>query len=160
MANKPYGPELILDLYDCSTDKFTRAGLKEYFEEVLKLVGLKLCVVHFWDDIGLPPAQHQTHEKTKGTSAIAFLIESNCTVHTLDLVGEVYVNLFSCVEIDTDKAADFTKKFFGAEKMDKTVIQRGEETKCDPDEGPDPVGCGNAPTKKQRGEKLYNKDKD
>lgn len=119
-----YGKELIIDLHDCNRGKFTRENLKKYFKELCKLIDMKRCKLVFWDDEGLPEEEKQTLPHTKGTSAVQFILTSNVTVHCLDLLGNVYVNIFSCKDFDTIKAAEFTKKYFGGEIVKHHEITR------------------------------------
>jgi len=82
------------------------------------------CDLHFWDDVGVPEEERQTDPKTKGTSAVQFILTSNITVHTLDALGAVYVNLFSCKEFCEGPAAAFTEKWFGGRIVRQTTMER------------------------------------
>ena len=81
--------------------------------------------VYFWDDYRVPVNERQMNPKTKGTTAIQFILTSNITIHTLDILGEVYVNLFSCKDYDIKSAQDFTLRFFGAKRHKTSVVKRG-----------------------------------
>ena len=95
-----YGHELILDLHGCNPETFTRDHLDRYFTELCELIDMEKCQVHFWDDVDVPPEERQTSPLTKGTSAVCFILTSAIVVHTLDDLGAVYVNIFSCKEFD------------------------------------------------------------
>lgn len=120
----PYGYELILDLKNCNVEAFSRHSIDKYFDELCDLIDMKKCEVYFWDDVGVAPEEQQTDPKTKGTSAVCFILTSTIVIHTLDLLKSAYVNIFSCKEFDEDQAAEFTKGWFGASTFGKTVIQR------------------------------------
>ena len=124
MVSEPYGKELILDLHECDSSKFTRESIKRYFIDLCELIDMEVCDLHFWDDEGVPEVEKQTDPKTTGTSAIQFILTSNITIHTLDLMNTVYVNLFSCKDFDADAAADFTKAWFDGEIVSRTDIDR------------------------------------
>ncbi len=115
--NIKYGKELIIDLEFCNPELFNRRDIERYFIELCELINMTRCDLHFWDDLDVPEDQKQTSPKTKGTSAIQFIITSNITIHTLDLLKQVYVNIFSCKEFDEYIAADFTERFFQGEYM-------------------------------------------
>lgn len=119
-----YGKELILDLHGCDVSKFTRRGIQRYFTELCDLIDMERCDLHFWDDVGVPDDEKQTDPKTKGTSAVQFILTSTIVIHTLDLMKTVYVNIFSCKEFDTDVAAQFTAKWFGSKDWTKQVVTR------------------------------------
>src|SRR5580765_2698090 len=111
---EPYGLELILDLHGCDSRRFSRSGLEQFCAELCALIDMERCDLHFWDDVGVPESEQQTHPKTKGTSAVQFILTSTIVIHTLDLMKTAYVNIFSCKDFDTDKAAKFTANWFGS----------------------------------------------
>ncbi len=80
--------------------------------------------LHFWDDVGVPEDERQTDPKTKGTSAVQFILTSTIVIHTLDLMNAVYVNIFSCKDFDVYKAATFTAKWFISTKWKAEIVIR------------------------------------
>ena len=123
-SKKPYGYELIMDLHGCDASKFNRTSLDNYFEEVCKAVDMKRCELYFWDDVGLPPEKRQTLPHTKGTSAVQFILTSTIVVHTLDILGTVYVNIFTCKPFERKVAEELTKEWFGANGCRTHFIER------------------------------------
>ena len=119
-----YGKELILDLHDCDKRRFTRREIEQFCKELCVLIDMEQCDLHFWDDVGVPEEEQQTHPKTKGTSAVQFILTSTIVIHTLDLIKAAYVNIFSCKEFDTDDAAKFTAKWFGSTDWTSHVVVR------------------------------------
>ena len=124
MSKPAYGKELILDLHACDVARFTRKAIERYCGELCELIDMERCDLHFWDDVGVPEDEHQTHPKTKGTSAVQFILTSTIAIHTLDLMKAAYVNIFSCKEFDTDEAAEFTAKWFGSTDWTANVVIR------------------------------------
>ncbi len=125
-----YGKELILDLYGCNPKKFNRSDLDKFFAELCELIDMQKCERYFWDDLGVSESERQTSPHTKGTSAVQFILTSNITIHTLDLVGEVYINVFSCKDFDALVAIDFISKWFEAMDWDEETIIRGKRTEA------------------------------
>jgi len=125
-----YGFELLMDLHDCDTALFNRVHIDNFFSELCELIDMTKCEVYFWDDLGVPKNEQQTLPHTKGTSAVCFILTSTIVVHTLDLLGVVYVNIFSCKQFDAGVAASFTANWFRAESHRKTLVERtlGEGT--------------------------------
>jgi len=119
-----YGQELILDLHRCDVARFTRKAIEKYCMEVCELIDMERCDLHFWDDVGVPCDEKQTDPKTKGTSAVQFILTSTIVIHTLDVMKTVYVNIFSCKEFDTDEAAEFTANWFDSSDWTKQVVTR------------------------------------
>ena len=123
-AATPYGYELILDLLGCNPATFTRTHLDQYFTRLCALIDMEKCEIHYWDDVGISLEERQTSPQTKGTSAVCFILTSTIVVHTLDLLGAVYVNIFSCKAFDSEVATEFTKEWFEAGSCKPTLIDR------------------------------------
>ena len=119
-----YGFELVLDLHGCEVKLFNRDDIDKFFTDLCDLIGMEKCEVHFWDDVGVPKEEQQTLPHTKGTSAVCFILTSTIVIHTLDILGAVYVNIFSCKPFDPDVAAEFTSERFKALSCNKTFIER------------------------------------
>ncbi|MBI1956849.1 MAG: S-adenosylmethionine decarboxylase [Candidatus Niyogibacteria bacterium] len=122
--HKNYGKELLLDLHNCNPKKFTRKTIGRYFKELCGLIDMERHDMHWWDDVGLPKAKRQTLPHLKGTSAIQFITTSNVTIHTLDILKNVYLNIFSCKEFDARVAAEFSRKFFEGKIVNLKVTDR------------------------------------
>jgi S-adenosylmethionine/arginine decarboxylase-like enzyme len=120
----PYGFELIMDLHDCDALTFNRSSLRKYFIKVCKAIDMKRCELYFWDDVGVPAKEKQNLPHTKGTSAVQFILTSNITIHTLDLLKAAYINIFSCKQFDRAVAEKITKEWFGAKKCRTIFIER------------------------------------
>lgn len=122
---KHYGMELILDLKNCDPSTFNRVTIKKYFDELCELIEMEQCELHFWDDVGVPENEKQTNPKTKGTSAIQFIMTSNVTIHTLDILKTVYINIFSCKDFNIRLATNFSVKTFNGKVKRELSIERG-----------------------------------
>ena len=119
-----YGKELILDIHQCDSQTFTRESIEDYFKELCDLIDMERCELYWWDDHGVPIEEQQTEPHTKGTSAVQFIITSNITIHTLDLLKNVYLNIFSCKDFDHKIVTEFSKKWFGGVIVNRHIIDR------------------------------------
>ncbi len=116
--NKNYGQELIMDLHGCDVKTFSQENLEKYFVEICNKIDMKRHGEPvFWED-------HSEIPHLKGISAIQFIETSNIVVHTLNILGAVYINLFSCKQFDQEKAKIFSKNFFKAEEVVMRNIDR------------------------------------
>ena len=125
-----FGQELILDLYSCDVGKFNRKSIKQWLDELCRLINIKQEDLHFWDYEGASEEEipyDQPH--LVGISAVQFITTSDIVIHTIDLLKECYINIFSCKEFDGKQAADFTGKWFGATSYDSTIVVRGRSSK-------------------------------
>jgi S-adenosylmethionine/arginine decarboxylase-like enzyme len=121
---KTYGKELILDLKDCDPRTFNRVSISEFFDQLCELIDMNKGDLYFWDDVGVPEDECQTDPHTKGTSAVQFILTSSIVIHTLDILGTVYLNLFSCKDFDAYEAEDFTRAWFDGEVVKRTEVDR------------------------------------
>lgn len=124
MVKDGYGKELILDLHNCNPDKFTRESIGQYFIDICELIDMQRADLHWWDDLDLPEDERETEPHLKGTSAIQFIKTSNITIHTLDILKNVYLNIFSCKDFDPQVAKDFSEKWFEGQAVTHQVIIR------------------------------------
>ncbi len=121
---KTYGKELILDLKECDPTTFNRESITKFFDRLCDLIDMDKGDLYFWDDVGVPIEECQTDPNTKGTSAIQFILTSSIVLHTLDLLGTVYLNLFSCKDFDDAEAAEFVRSWFDGVINHATIVER------------------------------------
>ena len=119
-----YGKELIIDLHNCDPSTFNRKSIKQFFIELCDLIGMKRSKLSWWDDHGVSEEEQQTEPHLKGTTAIQFITTSNIVIHTLDLLGAVYINIFSCNEFDAKIAKNFTAEWFKGKIVSSHEIER------------------------------------
>ena len=120
-----YGMELIIDLKGCDANLFNRTDIEEYFKQICDLISMKRQRLFFWDYEGDEKEKAEAPDHLCGTSAVQFIKTSNITLHALDRLGEVYINIFSCKDFDTIKALSFTVEFFKAAKELHSTLDRG-----------------------------------
>lgn len=119
-TNDEFGLELVLDLYNCDLGKISDGEhIKKYIVELCdNVIDMKRY--------GNPLVEHFGHDNpiTSGYSMVQ-LIETSCiSGHFSEYKKSVYINIFSCKWFDADKAAEFTKNWFGASEIKKTVLPR------------------------------------
>jgi S-adenosylmethionine/arginine decarboxylase-like enzyme len=119
-----YGKEVILDCYWCDPGRFNRRDIRICMDQLVKRLKMKKGPLHFWDDVGVRKRDRQTKLETTGTSAIQFILTSNITLHCLDKLSRVYVNIFSCKDFDEGCARAFISDFFKAHSIRIHVIYR------------------------------------
>lgn len=122
---KNYGKELILDLHECDPSTFNRKSIEDFFKVLCDKIDMQRCELFWWDDFGLPPEERQTEPHLKGTSAVQFIMTSNITIHTLDIMKRVYLNIFSCKDFEPSVVEFWAMNWFKCEKlMQKVVVDR------------------------------------
>ncbi len=121
---KCYGIELMLDLHDCRELPVDRPRLDYFFKELCTILQMQMGDSYFWDYAGFPKEYAGAPPKIKGTSAIQFISSSNITVHTLDDLKQVYINIFTCEDCDMNAAMDYCALFFAGRIVRHTVLDR------------------------------------
>lgn len=119
-----YGKELILDIHNCDPKTFNRKYLKEFFKELCKAIDMNRAKLVWWDDHGVAEEEQQTLPHLKGTSAVQFIMTSSIVIHTLDLLGSVYINIFSCKDFDSELTKTFCEDWFKGKVVNLHEINR------------------------------------
>jgi len=119
-TDEQYGMELILDLYGCDLGKISDGDhIGKYLVELCdNVIDMKRYgeskVVHFGLESPI----------TAGYSMLQ-LIETSCVSgHFSEYKKSAYINIFSCKWFDMEKAAEFTKDWFGAKDINRRLLDR------------------------------------
>ncbi len=119
-----YGIELILDLHECST-RFSRETITDFMWRITakEMLDMERADLHFWDysnwDEKMAAPDHLA-----GTSAVQFITTSNITIHTLDKLKVVYLNIFTCSDLNRKKVQDFCRKYWQGRIVTTQLIER------------------------------------
>jgi len=116
---KIFGQELILDLYDCNPKVIrSKNKLKEYVDKLCRLMRMKKFGKTIVLKFGFGA------DFTAGYSLTQFIETGLISGHFSELWNTAHINIFSCKKFNSDKAAIFSKRFFGAKLMKKRVLIR------------------------------------
>lgn len=119
--DKPFGYELIIDLYGCSIEKcFDQSGAHQFIIDLIDLLGMEMAAPPVVYTIDL---DSEWPDKA-GITAFGFLITSSIVIHTLPN-GYVALNVFSCKEFDADHCKQFILDYFEAKSHDWQFFKRG-----------------------------------
>ena len=119
-----YGKELIMDLHDCNSDLFTRKNIRNYLKRICNIIDMERCNLHWWDDLYTPEEEKETEPHLVGTSVIQFIKTSNITIHALDILKKVYINVFSCKDFDENIVIKFSEKWFEGKVVRQKIVWR------------------------------------
>ncbi len=117
-----YGKELILDLHNCNTP-FTRNTIERFMKTLCSLINMKRADLYFWDYED-EEEKEAAPDHLAGTSAVQFITTSNVTIHTLDKLKAVYLNIFTCAELNSNKVAQFCASFWKGEVVSINFLER------------------------------------
>jgi S-adenosylmethionine/arginine decarboxylase-like enzyme len=109
-----------IDLFECNPETLrNKEKIEKYIVELCELIDMKRfgepVIVRFGKD-----------PRVQGYSAVQ-LIETSCiSGHFAEDSNSVYIDIFSCKFYDSEKAIEFTKKFFEGKREKSNVVIRGE----------------------------------
>src|SRR4030042_990296 len=109
---KRYGKEVILDIHNCNVSKFNRKDIKKYIIQLCDLIDMQREDLNWWDYKGYPEEYAKAPDHLKGTSCVQFIKTSNITIHTIDPMKKIFINIFSCKNFSGTKAAKFSADWF------------------------------------------------
>jgi S-adenosylmethionine/arginine decarboxylase-like enzyme len=116
LDSNTFGMEVILDLYDCNLETIrSKAKLQEYTRDLCQVIGMTPYGAPFAERFGLNEA------KTAGYSIVQLIETSSITGHFSEECNSAYINIFSCKEFDPKQAAEFSKDFFEAGRVESTL---------------------------------------
>lgn len=114
------GNNVIFDCSGCDSKALAdEAKVRDFLNYTVEFLGMKkLCepvvVKH-------EPAKKQE----RGITGFVIIAESHVSIHTYPEKSLMFVDIFSCKEFDTEKAASVLEKFFSPEKIEKSTSFRG-----------------------------------
>ena len=119
-----YGEEVLIDLHGCSVDVMTRDTIRQFLLDLCDRIEMERCELYFWDDLETPENEKQTSPHTQGTSAVQFILTSNITIHTLEQLGKVFINVFSCKPFSQTTVEEVVVNHFGGEIQKSIKVDR------------------------------------
>jgi S-adenosylmethionine/arginine decarboxylase-like enzyme len=119
----PYGQELILDIHNCKV-VFTRDTIQKFVEQLCLMIDMEREDLVFWDYAENPEEYDNAPAHLKGTSAVQFIRTSNITIHSLDELRQLYLNIFSCKSFEPQIVEEFVQKWSGGQIINSITITR------------------------------------
>ncbi len=119
-----YGKELILDLGFCDPSMFTRRHISKFLALLCREIEMKPADRYWWDYGGNKKQRDSAPEHLAGVSVVQFIETSNITIHTLDKLGKVFINIFSCKDFNIKRASEFCSSFFRGKVLKMVRVNR------------------------------------
>lgn len=119
-----YGKELILDIHSCEPSTFSRKSIRNYFKQLCEVIDMERCKLCWWDDLYSQEDEKETEPHLVGTTAIQFIKTSNITIHSLDILKRVYLNIFSCKDFDSRIVKKLSEAWFKGKIVNAYDIKR------------------------------------
>ncbi|VVC05561.1 S-adenosylmethionine decarboxylase [uncultured archaeon] len=132
VTSEDYGQECILDFSDVPNSFFHKHTIRLFSEKLCDEINMRKGpnYVHVWGE----DKQERKHFQGAGAikadgisvSAVCtqFLYSSSITIHALDEIHKVFVNIFSCNKFDAAKAEKFCQENVGGKIVARHNIIR------------------------------------
>lgn len=101
-----------------------RAFIRTFTRQLCDIIEMEREDLFFWDYSGDAKGYKSAPAHLKGTSAVQFIKTSNITIHTLDDMKRVYLNIFSCKDFDSDVAMLFCAEYFCGRIESQRTVKR------------------------------------
>ena len=114
------GNHLIVDAVDVNSKILDdKIFIKNFLKELPKVVEMHTLTRP--KVIRATPKEYDTG----GITGFVILSESNISIHTYPQEGKFYLDLFSCMEFNVDKAMSYIKEKFQLKNFKKSLLKRG-----------------------------------
>jgi S-adenosylmethionine decarboxylase len=109
-----------MDVQGCDKDKLTDMRfIHEFLKGLVEHVGMTMMTLPYvcsWKD---------KFAETPGISGFVMIAESHVSIHTFPDYDYFFIDLFSCRDFDVERAENFIRKSFAAQKVEKHLVKRG-----------------------------------
>jgi len=122
MENKPFGKELILDCDDCQGNITSKDIIQEFIDILVKELDMKKkgeTIFEYFED-----NDYNRERDIVGWSVVQIISLSNITIHINEISRTIYLDCFTCGELDDSKVTCLFSDFFKPTKMKKQIIYR------------------------------------
>ena len=120
--NEDYGMEAIFDLHNIRSELITVERIRSFASDLFDKISMEKGPAFTWGTDS--NKEEMKNPKAMGISHLQFVHSSSITMHCLDKIGKVFINIFSCKSFDDKIARDFVIKTWGGDIVSEHVITR------------------------------------
>lgn len=117
-----FGPHITLDLKGCPKETLSNYNLHfDYLKNLPELIHMTpITQPYVFPYSGLVP-------EDKGITGIVIIAESHISVHSFEEKGYCFIDIFSCKDMDVEKAIEITLDMFKPESYELNIVKRGKD---------------------------------
>jgi len=117
-----FGYEYIVDAYSCDKDSILNINtVKLFFRELIQKIGMQM---YYHEDLHMQVHVFGNDKTNYGITGFVPILTSSITIHTVELTGNIYLNVFSCKRFSPNKVDECVDKFFKPNKMKRLAYKR------------------------------------
>jgi S-adenosylmethionine decarboxylase len=126
MEAKPFGKELLIDLYGVSPEKCDNLELTyRFLEELVVKLGMTAFTNPLVFHGGRDKDGNELYPDKAGVTGFIGLITSSIVVHTINDKGFVSIDVYTCGELTREGVMDYICSVWNPERHESTIIERG-----------------------------------
>ena len=117
-----FGVHYILDADDCKSEIKDRKHIQDFIDTLVSKLGMKKkgeTVFEYFED-----NDYNRERDIVGWSVVQIISLSNITIHINEISRTIYLDVFTCGELDDLTVSLLFSDFFKATKMKKQIIYR------------------------------------
>ena len=111
-----WGKLAVINLNSCNDKIRNKKEIKKFIQRLCGLIGMR--------KVGSTKVKKFGKGELKGYSAFQFIETSSISCHFDETQNRAFIDIFSCKNFDAQKATNFAKKFFDAEKTQLEILIR------------------------------------
>jgi S-adenosylmethionine decarboxylase len=117
-----FGPHITLDLKGCPKETLSNYSLHfDYLKNLPELIHMTpITQPYVFPYSGLVP-------EDKGITGIVIIAESHISVHSFEEKGYCFIDIFSCKDMDVERAIEITLDVFKPESYELNIVKRGKD---------------------------------
>jgi S-adenosylmethionine decarboxylase len=117
-----FGPHITLDLKGCPKETLSNYNLHfDYLKNLPELIHMTpITQPYVFPYSGLVP-------EDKGITGIVIIAESHISVHSFEEKGYCFIDIFSCKDMDVERAIEITLDIFKPESYEVNIVKRGKD---------------------------------
>jgi len=119
---KAFGIHFILDADDCQGEIKDRNHIQDFVDTLVSKLGMKKkgeTVFEYFED-----NDYNRERDIVGWSVVQIISLSNITIHINEISRTIYLDVFTCGELDDLRVSLLFSDFFKPTKMKKQIIYR------------------------------------
>ncbi len=117
-----FGPHITIDLKGCHKETLSDYNLHfDYLKSLPEMINMTpITQPYVFPYSGLVP-------EDRGITGIVIIAESHISVHSFEDKGYCFIDIFSCKDMDTERAIQITLDMFKPESYEINMVKRGKD---------------------------------
>ena len=120
--SKIFGNELLMDAYNCLGNLNKKEYIQLFIDELVMKTGMKKkgkTIFEYFED-----NEFNRERDIVGYSVVQIISLSNITLHINEISKSIYLNFFTCSNLDDELVVKIFKNYFNPEHFRISIVER------------------------------------